>query len=351
MNEVYALSQYGWSKLRTLVSWFACAIITGLVIAGIAWQLGLPLYVLRMAMALSYLGLLTCFFIPIGMFSFSLKANLADPITGYDQWLLRLPIPTWKLAIIPAGLVTAWICAVWISTSVIVRLLNGPMLPLFSQPIAMSACAIAAYSLVWKPQRVGWHRVGLLVVSLPPLYCLAIGNLIVLETSPQWIPLASLASVVLYAASIALALYSIKLARVSTFQQVGSSVVAISKPRVSNDARHSFVNWGHALQWHDRERYRWSRRWSATLALPIAIFIMSILPLNAGTAVFLFLALAGMTMPLVGTLAEPSVHGIQSSLPSYLLASPSRAHSMAWIRIRGHAIEYCRLVLLTALLL
>ena len=350
MNETLAIAKYAWTKFSVIVNGFLAAAALGLLIAGIAWQVELPKYIIGGALSLSYLSLILCFFILIGMCSLSFRANSLDPNSGYDQWLMRLPIQSWKLAMIPVGLVTAWLSTVWITIALLVRLFDGRALPL-SQALAMSASAIFFYSLVWKPQRSGWHRIALLVVSLPLLYIVAFGVLFVMEEAPQWLPQASMASVLIYAVSIGFAIHSVKQARVSTFQQSRSNAAVVSESPRRDVKQLSFVNSSDALQWHDCSRFQSNKPWKALGVVSLALLLIAILPLSGATAIVAFLVLALITMTLTSSRVEPSVHGFQSSLPSYLLASPIRSRSMAWIRLRGYAVEHCQLILLASLLL
>ncbi len=355
MNETLALTKYAWTRYRLyltiLIATFIGAFLAGLTLH----HLAAPLWTVRAVAVIGYLAILASLLGSVAWFSFSRTSSMFDTAGGYDTWLLRMPIANWKLAMIPVGMITLWISMIWIMIALVIRLFDGPSLPIISQALGMSASAIIACSLVWKPQRFVWNGVALLVVALPALYALSIGAIAVSLECPEWLPLTLVSIALAYVAAIGLALHSVNQARISKFQQSRRSVaVLISEQRESvseiSTVRRSFSKWPQALNWHDRQRAFQSRIATIIVLSLVLLFAITALPTTVGTAVFTLVFLSFFSSAVLFARIEPTVCGVQSSLPSYLATSPIPSRQMAFVRLRGFAFHFTALFFVLSLL-
>lgn len=356
MNETIALTLYVWTRYRI----FFLILIPVLLLSAIATPLAsvtdAPQWFSGTVVGGGYLAVLIALIGSIVLFGFSRQVGLHDPKSNYDDWLMRLPISSWKLAIIPAGLMTCWIMTIWTGTVIVIRLLGGPPIPIVTQSLGMSACAIVASSLVWMPFRVGGLRIVLMIVSLPLLYFVGLGAIAVSIAiavsveSPTWTPWALAGIVTSYLASLVFAIYSVKFARVSSFQQSNlASVDSARKPAVVFSSR-TFARWPEALKWYDGRRSQVSKVRQVLAMSPVVAILICVLPLAPATAIFTLVFVSATVGGVALARLEPTVWGARSSLPSYLIASPLPSRTMAFVRLRAYATAYVGMMFVMTLL-
>ncbi len=350
MNEIHALTMYVWTRYRI----FLLILVPVLVLSAIATPLlmvsGAPQWLSGTVVGGGYLAVLIALIGSIVLFGFSRQAGLLDPRSNYDEWLMRLPISNWKLAIIPAGLMTCWIMTIWTCTVIVIRLLGGLHIPILTQSLGMSACAIFGCSLVWMPFHTGWLRIALVIVCLPLLYFVGLGAIVVSIESPTWTPWAVAGIVSCYIASLAFAFYSVKFARMSRFQQTTlDPAVAASQPAAASVVR-SFAGWPDALKWYDGRRSQVSKLRQFLAISPIVVILIWVVPLSAASAIITLVFVAAILGGVVLARIEPTVWGARSSLPSYLIVSPLPSRTMAFVRLRAYATEYIGLMFVMTLL-
>lgn len=349
MNETLALFSYGWTRYQKL-AWVVLAVtIVAFSLSGLAHVLGLPEIVSLTLVQLGMLGVLGCIGVPVVMFGMCKNGNALASVGSYDPWLLRLPIPSWKLAVIPALLITASVTALWVMLAVPIRIWSGEQVPIFSQILSMSSLAIFLYAFVWKPPRYPWLQVVVAIAASPFAFLVAFGSIGVAGNAPEMMPLVLVGSTIGYVASIAFAIYSVRLARVSSYQQ-SSKLKAVSPsqslcevPPIRHQSRVA------ALAWYDARRFRVQRVCLfAGLAL-VTIFCASVLPLTGGTAIFGLVFAGVMCWACTSTFVEPSVYGVNSSLPSYLIASPLSSREIAYGRLKSISVAFVLLFFLMSL--
>ncbi len=349
MNETLALFSYGWTRYERIAKIIFAVTAVSLALTGSAWALEFPKLVVGIFGQCTMFGLFGCFMLPVGLFSMSHGGSMLNAHSGYDTWLLRLPIPSWKLAVIPALLVTAWLTVLWLMIAVPVQLWEEVRLPILSQIMAMSSGAIFVISLIWKPQRWIWLRGIAFLVAVPFSYVAAFGCIGVAMEAPEFMPLVVIASPVCYAASLAFAIYSVKLARVSAFQQ-SRSVKSLSVTRSNRTLRsRDFKSLASALAWHDSRRAKLSVLGMTAIIVPVLVFTASILPLNGATAIVGLMFASAMCVLCAVTQVEPTVAGDRSSLPSYLIASPIASSVIAYSRLRSVSTTFLWLFLLMSM--
>ncbi|TWT55667.1 hypothetical protein [Allorhodopirellula solitaria] len=354
MNATYALTKYAWTRYRIFLLLLFSALLVSAIFTPLLWISRAPMWLARMTASVGYLALLSGLFGSLALFGFSRKSSLLDPTSGYDPWLLRQPIVNWKLAIIPAGLITAWISMLWAIVLLIVQMFGGQDIPPFAlvivpQSLGMSACAIAMCSLVWMPFRAAWLRIALLIVAIPMLYFVGLGAMIVFASIPEWMPWAAFGIVACYIASIAIAYSSVKLARVAAFQQTDSQQTGSQQSKFTTAAAcdravaatsRSFPGCVDALDWYDSKRSRATKLRQVLMISPVIAILIFLVPFSSVTAIITLMFVTIIVGWTVSARFEPTVWGARSSLPSYLIASPLPTRTIAWVRLRAYLREY-----------
>jgi hypothetical protein len=355
MNETLALTKYAWTRYRLYFTILLATIVGTFLVGFVLHYLAAPPWSVRAVAGIGYIAILASLLGSVCWFSFSRTSAMFDTTGGYDSWLIRMPIPSWKLAMIPVGMITLWNSTIWITIALIVRLFGGPSLPTVSQALGISTSAIIACSLIWKPQRAVWNGVGLLIVALPLLYIVGIGAVAVSFECPEWLPLTFVGIIVSYVAAVCLALHSVRQARISKFQQSRQPITLLTHQQSESVAevsivRRSFSHWPQALNWHDRQRALQSGIATIIVLSLVLLFAITALPTTVGTAVFTLVFLSFFSSAVLFARIEPTVWGVQSSLPSYLATSPIPSKQMAFVRLRGFATNFTVLVFLLSLL-
>ncbi|MGV3483949.1 MAG: hypothetical protein ACO1RT_05990 [Planctomycetaceae bacterium] len=368
-HETLALASYAWTRRRRTSLYLISIAVLGEVLAlgslllpgdTMAEIILLPgLSIRAMVVMLFSLLFAPILLYAVVLFDFTRSAELTGSDSGYDSWLLRQPIETWKLALIPAGFMTLWIVALWGVAVVTLGWLVGIELPFFQQALAMCAVAIFACGLVWRPHRGGWQRLVVLLGSVPFLYALATGSVAVAMEFPEWTRTTYAVAIGSFFAANLFAWQSVSLARVSAYQQRSGLVGAIPSQRSERSpamgqtsqasALREFSSPSAAMRWHDRALSRLTRwRLAACFAAPMML-LAGILPLTGATAIFA-LVMAAMTACFVAaSIIEPPVWSRSSSLPTYLIASPLRSSTIAWSRLTGISLASAKFYWLATL--
>ncbi len=355
MNETLALTKYAWTRYRIFFLMLIPVLLLSATLTPVLPISQAPMWLTRATASVGYLAVLISLFGSIALFGFSRQSSLVEPTSGYDTWLLRQPISNWKLAIIPAGLITVWISTIWTIILRVVQVLEGPDISflaqtLVPQSLGMSAFAITTCALVWMPFGAAWQRIVLLIFSVPLIYFVGVGVMVVFFSSPEWMPWAVVGIVVCYIASIVFAFYSVKLARVASFQQSKFAPATVASKPASAAVSRSFAGWPDALNWHDSKRSQASKLRAVFGMLPIIAILFWIFPVSAASAIFALVFVAAIACVVVASRFESPVWGARSSLPSYLIASPIPSRTIASVRLRKFATEYVITMLFATLL-
>lgn len=120
--------------------------------------------------AISLIGSLPLLLIAFAMFDFSDQADIGTPSSGYLPWLLRTPIKSWKLALVPIGLKTAWVLAICFAVATMCRVFGYPVARWLLPGIGLTSLAVIALATVWSPVRRRHSRILIAMVSVVPFY-------------------------------------------------------------------------------------------------------------------------------------------------------------------------------------
>ncbi|TWU37019.1 hypothetical protein [Novipirellula artificiosorum] len=283
-------------------------------------------------------------------FDFVYWNNLESPETGYSRWLLRMPISTWKLAIVPLLMKTAWVTLLWCCIAITCWHF-GESVPIVIPILSMAATGFWVSAIAWRPFRVGWHRFAALAV-LAPIAVTSFAGLGVEAASPRlsaaiigWI---YVGEAVFFVAAVAFAFHTLPVAR---------SNVAGTMPAKASPVGKRFWQWldrdhdgtcsvhhhnteSSALSWHDQRRSRpYRARMLLFIVLPTFLFLLMmewdpVAILVMGSIMIFVCGNSG-----AHCIVEPTAHSVTTTLPPYLAASPLASETIAWSRLRSNVIN------------
>ena len=294
------------------------------------------------------------------------RRDLNSSASGYDHWLIKLPIKSWKLAAVPITLKTLWL-------SGIIALLIGPTSLLASEPISpflpcigASTAGVGIFVLVWRPFRSATRHVIALGLFGPILYVLFLGSFAAAEASRgfAWPAKAGiyLSGMALYAASVVLAYRSLVLARTAASGISDANAGWLERfgreTQLTHDAQSTATNIQprvhgssvRALVWHDLAHDAWPVIWK-TIAFAVVPLTLLAWLVSFGTtgAVVLMIAYAIMSNTPTGQIVEVTHWQQRTTLPTYLAAAPLSSAKLAWTRLATVCGSSTLLLLLSAL--
>ncbi|MEM9585859.1 MAG: hypothetical protein AAGA03_01145 [Planctomycetota bacterium] len=279
----------------------------------------------------------------------------ASDVTGkagmYEAWLLRSPIASWKLALVPLAAKAVWLTGlltllVWFiclaeSTPFSVRAVFSVSFPLIA--VGTVACVI-----LWRPVRHDWERAMWLIAGM----IVTIGYIVCAawlsgRGFTAWQRVVG-AAVLFFGtgASVWQAIRSIELARTHSLGLISDTAAKPSRVLHGIPVERVFQNSARALTWHDRRR-GWLHQWPLFLLVSLVtstflflVFLPAVIFVVAGSVMaFAF------TSVFCGRAVEPAIWDSRSSLPEYLIASPLSVRQLAW----GRALLVVRWCVISAL--
>ncbi|QDS96007.1 hypothetical protein FF011L_48110 [Roseimaritima multifibrata] len=287
----------------------------------------------------------------LGVFDFSQTEDLMAGKSGYSHWILRMPIASWKLALVPLTLRFVWNGLLYLLAVLFFGIGVGIWLPISTGLLCLAAGGAWVSVVIWRPFEGPWRRVTLAVVAFVGWYLLM---MLVMSahfdksTDIPWLKEYPFAfktgtfalALFLLVWGVWLAFQSVVLSRTNTDgiipEKKGSRLLAwrdwgggrslLAGKRGSDDG---------PLRWlvrHDLLRgMAGDGNWALTGVL-VAIFVLiALMPLHVGAALFLiFLVTQIPTMTSSAMLEPTKVSG--SSLPSYLAASPMTCAEIGFAR-------------------
>ncbi len=346
MHELTALTRLALNQHRWILSILVATVVGGQLITAMMFLADATHVDRSLAVVPSLIVLWPAGFAAFILFDFARGGDLVSPASGCSHWLLRMPIPSWKIAIVPVLLKTAWISMVWLLGALVCALASTisnheVQLPLVAPCLALSAAAIWLLVIAWMPLHAGWQRLVLLAVFFISLY-FSFGLIFVGPHIDRvaWRPLVTLAgsvlAVVLYGASVLSAVRVAGIARTSPLGLVREMSGSESLIRDSHQltAARMFASPLRALVWHEFAKTKhWVIRSILFGVLPAVLIFGLFVPLHATTVIgvlILFAYIAGFSV-CGNAESRDSLTG--ATLPTYLLASPLSTVQIAWTRL------------------
>ncbi len=288
----------------------------------------------------SFFVLLPAAFAGALAFDFSHGSDMNSIESGCSHWLLRAPLATWKIALVPAVLKTVWISAIWLIVGLVMRIGGVVSIPTFAPCFMLSAGVISLSALTWVPLQKSWYRLGGLGLLLILLYALAalVFGAAYAENEAWRAPLGwmgLLASIACHAGAVAGLFSACRRARIQPHGVIPEGVNALTQMKERHSelaARVRFFSSPQlALLWHEFAKRR------ATLvgvmcwgAMPIVLLFglfVSVSPVSLFLLFLVFAYVAGFSV----VVKRPRIDGgSASTLPIYVLASPFTSARLAW---------------------
>ena len=278
------------------------------------------------------------------LFLFGSEQDMLLAESGYHHWLLRLPIASWKLAIVPVLLKTLWVSALWWVIVLVSGMIGRDTPGLVGPAFAFSAASIWLMVLTWRPFSNGWWRLGALALCVIALYLTIVGTFVTVgdehDKLSRWQAraLGSL-SYIMYATGVWMSVRALQLARTHA-----RGIIAESE-RFS-DRRHSSIDSGAvtpvdrrhgsprtALIWHDLNKGSVLSRWVLILGvLPGATLLILLASFNVISYVMTIVLFTYAGFIIATSVLDRGEKGT-IVLPPYLAASPISTVEIAWTRI------------------
>lgn len=151
MSDTLALTRLCFLRTRKLLL-AAIALLVGLHLAVIVGSFGgpgatdilIPCYVI---------AIIPLCLASIALFDAGIGGDLSGETSGYHAWLIRSPIPAWKLAVIPIAMKAAWVALLWAFVAVTCAVfLNEPDVAIYPIPaLALLSIATWVCYVSWRP--------------------------------------------------------------------------------------------------------------------------------------------------------------------------------------------------------
>ncbi len=341
MSETIALLRWSFTRNKALLAVLLAIVCLGEAIALISVSAFPDLDPGKAAIPALLLSLLPAAMGGLGLFDCGHDKDLMSPESGCSDWLLRMPIASWKIAIVPVVLKTIWISGIWILFVVTASHLGmDEVVPWLAPSLCFSAGLIWVLFIAWKPVRNGWSRIGLLAIATSVVYLLFAA--VIVSSQPayiQWKPLATAASIAVYAMGAWLTIRAVKVARTSCLGIVPELGRGVEKSEQGDCRRRELSGPIGALVWHDLSRKSGVIRYTLILGVIPGVILASLfLPLHVATVVcvlILFMYLAGIAAFGSGA---GGASDVKSTLPTYIAASPLSTATIAWTKLLTVAV-------------
>ncbi len=343
MSETLALFRFALARHRTPIAILLTVVVLGWIFALVSAReiihstgstpINLEDTFILQTLLLTLLPAAACTLI---LFDYGSDKDMASAESGCSDWLLRMPIASWKIAIVPVVMKSAWISGIWILFSVMARMLgiDKDVVPIWTPCFGFSAAVIGVLCLSWRPFRSGWTRIGLLTVVGLVLYGTLIGTFVRWPGEFDQRPWAIGATIIYYVLGVWLTIRAITLARTSSRGVIPQSGRAGSAVDGGVYAVRRLSGPVQALVWHDLWRASGAIRYALILGVgPLVALATLLVPMNGasvGIALFLFMILGLSAASSSGTAATWAA---KSTLPSYIAASPMGTETVAWTKM------------------
>jgi hypothetical protein len=182
--------------------------------------------------------------VTFGLFDFSDRGDISSNATGYQPWLLRTPIKSWKLAAVPIVLKTLWTLIVCGAAALTCRFFGTPLERWFIPSIGIASVFVLACLITWHPFRWTYTRLALIGILFVPVYAWLIASVSFAfigehSRTPMdgiTITAAGVTGLSTYAFLTLLALRAIRLARFNVCGQISESSGWASSMRIGSTA-------------------------------------------------------------------------------------------------------------------
>lgn len=273
-------------------------------------------------------------------FEVDTKVDILSGESCYSHWLLRLPLASWQLSLVPNVLRVLMIGGMWIFAATIFHYYSGRKLPLAIPAMAFSSVAVWISAIAWRPVRYGWLRIAWGPVFLFGLWAAFIVTVIAIEPRhlAWWRPLILATAPIMLAWGFWSAHRSVVKARYACKGMIspesGGSLRwrrLLDKLMYSKDRVRHHPSGPVALAWHDlmAGRARMLLMWGISMTIALILALTANVPVAVVLAMIMMLGFfASVTTQ---SLVEPGAANGRTLTP-YLIAAPMRTATLAWTR-------------------
>lgn len=338
MSELTALFQFAVRRHRIVTLW-----MIALALFGIATSLALStLFAEYDTGGLTgiplFFSLLPTGLAAMGLFDYGQEKDLMSPQTCCNEWVLRMPVKSWKIALVPVLLKSAWLGTVW---TLFVWTVSGfgEAVPLFGPWLALSAIVTWLLVIAWNPVRTGWTRLISLAIGAPILFGLY--GLVIhtgVERQSGWYGPSCLLAAVTCVLGLGALIWTTEQAKSSTSGRIPEQPTSFrfALPFVSrgSDRKRDLGGPIGALAWNDFYKTRPYINYVLLLGvLPAVVITTLFVPLTGqtiGLVIFLFMYLGAISVTGISSNLSGKNH---STLPPYMAVSPISTATIAWTRL------------------
>lgn len=357
MQEFIALVHLSINRYRRLLLSMISLILLGLcsTLIGIQW-FGVEFASTIGGYAI-FFSLLPSGVAAIALFDYGLDQDLSQSETGCSHWLLRQPIHSWKIALVPVALKMTWVSTIWMTFALIMRTHGLPEIPILQPCISFSAVLVWIMVFSWRPFPKSLYRLLAILIALPLCYCMiAAGFAAPSLNNPTWAPIAIAASwlvtLVFFCSGVWCLLRATDLARLTpsggyrstTNQTVDEKQLFIKSATTVKESGFLFPDDGsqgnhlRTILWHDYISLRdWLKKVYLVGVIPGALLYGLITSLHVVSVIGLFFGLIYLVVIINSKhlIHDHVINGkskTPSHLPSYLATKPIPSKTIAWGR-------------------
>jgi hypothetical protein len=323
------------SLARHRLSLFAIGGLTagGVISAHLIASFGGPLAV-KFAITALWLTMVPTGFWSMMLFLSESDRNLFDRESGYNHWLLRMPIADWKLALVPVTLKTIWLSALWMVFALTIGSLAIGAVPLVGPAIILSAIGVWLMVFTWRPFAHGWWRLAAMMTGIFAIWlcavCILDSDIKLPEALRHWILLASYAA---YPLGAWMSVRAVRLSRSSSLGLIAETAKASRGGEPTEIPVRHHTSPRMALLWNDVNKSRHLMRRCITLGvIPGMIFVVSFVPLSIPGYIGTMVLLTCFGWSISSLVLDRTDRGV-IVLPPYLAASPLSTAELAWTRL------------------
>ncbi|KAA5545186.1 hypothetical protein FYK55_05800 [Roseiconus nitratireducens] len=237
MNETWALTRLCWRRSSAIT---VPALGYFVMLHALAWIVGRTLgdHVQIHRDVPIWIGFasLPLIALTLALFDLGSQSELTDRSSAYCSWLMRSPLPAWKLAAVPIALKTLWVLAVVGGFSFTAWQLGRPVQHWILSSVILASLFIFICVYAWRPFRGTYTRLILMLIFiLPALGWLGLSATVLFDAEnplERFPPLRNFVNLVfpfvvvgVYALSVFLAIRAVQLARCNAGGMPGESVI------------------------------------------------------------------------------------------------------------------------------
>ena len=362
MDETRALTRFCLEKYRRLLLRISAALLfatTYAIVVGLAFggQWSWVDNIAGIALCVSFGSAAICSLV---LFDYGTMRDLMAEESGCHPWVLRMPIKSWKIAMVPVVLKTLWIAVVWLlllfTVVVLMKISSGRdfgyIWAWFATGVAVASASICAAAISWRPFSSGWWRLAAFFCAGVVCYGAFLFPVLVedldgsrggdwIRSIKPYLPaLSILSAIALYAVSVWSSIRSVSLAKRQSHGIVSERAGVWSAEPSSQSVRREHPSEIAALGWFYLARAKpWMFR-SLAICIPGIVFWILFVPPHVVAIIVTF----GWVLytGAIGVSTAEGNHGgkapFKTNMPQFIANSPLSTPTIAWTSLGINAL-------------